>query len=215
MGQQPHGPAGEHRPAQHAELRRPRRRRRSTPCAAVGRCSPGQRAEGFFVDLGSIFDLGTLRPFQHLHLIPSADAMGVNGSQAVQRPHDRDPGAQGRPRQGRRSRSATRWTRTPSSVCTRRRAGAAVHVLDDQRRARTTARSCRCRGWPTRCSTRSSSRWRCKDRVEPHDARARTATSRSTSRVPSWPGCCPSCTRACSRTSRRTTRTAPTCSRSC
>jgi hypothetical protein len=43
----------------------------------------GQRAEGFFVDLGSIFDLGTLRPFQHLHLIPSADAMGVNASQAV------------------------------------------------------------------------------------------------------------------------------------
>ena len=43
----------------------------------------GQRAEGFFVDLGSIFDLGTLRPFQHLHLIPSADAVGVNASQAV------------------------------------------------------------------------------------------------------------------------------------
>jgi hypothetical protein len=43
----------------------------------------GQRAEGFFVDLGSIFDLGTLRPFQHLHMIPSADAMGVNGSQGV------------------------------------------------------------------------------------------------------------------------------------
>ncbi|MDG4833105.1 DUF4331 domain-containing protein [Solwaraspora sp. WMMD1047] len=28
----------------------------------------GQRAEGFFVDLGSIFDLGTLRPFQQLHV---------------------------------------------------------------------------------------------------------------------------------------------------
>jgi hypothetical protein len=40
----------------------------------------GQRAEGFHVDLGSIFDLGTLRPFEHLHLIPSADAMGVNAS---------------------------------------------------------------------------------------------------------------------------------------
>jgi len=40
----------------------------------------GQRAEGFFVDLGSIFDLGDLRPFQHLHLIPSADAPGVNGT---------------------------------------------------------------------------------------------------------------------------------------
>ncbi|MGH3070090.1 MAG: DUF4331 domain-containing protein [Streptosporangiaceae bacterium] len=27
----------------------------------------GQRAEGFYVDLGSIFDLATLRPFQQLH----------------------------------------------------------------------------------------------------------------------------------------------------
>lgn len=31
----------------------------------------GQRAEGFYVDLGSIFDLGTLRPFQGLHGIPA------------------------------------------------------------------------------------------------------------------------------------------------
>jgi hypothetical protein len=43
----------------------------------------GQRAEGFHVDLGSIFDLGTLRPFQHLHLIPSADAVGVNASRSL------------------------------------------------------------------------------------------------------------------------------------
>ena len=43
----------------------------------------GQRAEGFFVDLGSIFDLGALRPFEHLHLIPSADAVGVNGTQGL------------------------------------------------------------------------------------------------------------------------------------
>src|SRR5215469_4559579 len=27
----------------------------------------GQRAEGFYVDLGAIFDLGNLRPFQQLH----------------------------------------------------------------------------------------------------------------------------------------------------
>jgi hypothetical protein len=32
----------------------------------------GQRNDGFFVDLGAIFDLGNLRPFQNLHLIPSA-----------------------------------------------------------------------------------------------------------------------------------------------
>jgi hypothetical protein len=42
----------------------------------------GQRADAFFVDLGSIFDLGALRPFEHLHLIPSADAMGVNSLQS-------------------------------------------------------------------------------------------------------------------------------------
>jgi hypothetical protein len=41
----------------------------------------GQRADGFFADLGSIFDLGTLRPFQMAHLIPSAQAAGVNGLQ--------------------------------------------------------------------------------------------------------------------------------------
>ncbi|WP_436530482.1 DUF4331 domain-containing protein [Actinoplanes sp. HUAS TT8] len=29
----------------------------------------GQRADAFFVDLGSIFDLGTLRPFQNKHLV--------------------------------------------------------------------------------------------------------------------------------------------------
>ena len=40
----------------------------------------GQREEGFFVDLGSIFDLGALRPFQNLHLIPSAAAAGVDGT---------------------------------------------------------------------------------------------------------------------------------------
>ena len=38
----------------------------------------GQRRDGFFVDLGSIFDLGTLRPFESLHLIPSANAAGHN-----------------------------------------------------------------------------------------------------------------------------------------
>lgn len=40
----------------------------------------GQRAEGFYVDLGSIFDLADLRPFQNLHLIPSPAAPGVNGT---------------------------------------------------------------------------------------------------------------------------------------
>jgi Domain of unknown function (DUF4331) len=40
----------------------------------------GQRAEGFYVDLGSVFDLVDLRPFQNLHLNPLPAAPGVNGT---------------------------------------------------------------------------------------------------------------------------------------
>ena len=45
----------------------------------------GQRAEGFYVDLGSIFDLGNLRPFEQLHNqygmhVFSGSAPGVNGT---------------------------------------------------------------------------------------------------------------------------------------
>jgi hypothetical protein len=43
----------------------------------------GQRLEGFYVDLGAVFDLADLRPFQHLHLIPTADAAGVDATQNV------------------------------------------------------------------------------------------------------------------------------------
>ncbi|UIJ33708.1 DUF4331 domain-containing protein [Allobranchiibius sp. GilTou73] len=43
----------------------------------------GQRAEGFYVDLGAIFDLGDLRPFQNLHVgsqMPAAG--GISGTNA-------------------------------------------------------------------------------------------------------------------------------------
>jgi len=40
----------------------------------------GQREEAFNVDLGSIFDLGTLRLFQNLHLIPTPAATPVDAS---------------------------------------------------------------------------------------------------------------------------------------
>jgi Domain of unknown function (DUF4331) len=43
----------------------------------------GQRAEGFYVDLGSLFDLGGLRPFNMAHLIPLSNMPGVNSSAAV------------------------------------------------------------------------------------------------------------------------------------
>ena len=43
----------------------------------------GQRTDGFYVDLGAIFDLGDLRPFQNLHLIPSAPAAGVDATKTL------------------------------------------------------------------------------------------------------------------------------------
>ncbi len=40
----------------------------------------GQRLEGFYVDLGSIFDLANLRPFENLHIGALAAAAGVDGT---------------------------------------------------------------------------------------------------------------------------------------
>lgn len=42
----------------------------------------GQRLDPFFVDLGAIFDLAALRPFQNLHLIPTAAASSINALRA-------------------------------------------------------------------------------------------------------------------------------------
>ncbi len=43
----------------------------------------GQRADGFYVDLGSVFDLLDLRPFQNLHVIPTPAGTGVNSLQSL------------------------------------------------------------------------------------------------------------------------------------
>ncbi|HEY3870477.1 MAG TPA: DUF4331 domain-containing protein [Actinocrinis sp.] len=48
----------------------------------------GQRAEGFYVDLGAVFDLGDLRPFENLHAqygmgVFSSGAAGVNATAAL------------------------------------------------------------------------------------------------------------------------------------
>jgi len=48
----------------------------------------GQRAEGFYVDLGAVFDLGDLRPFEQLHNqygmnVFSSGAPGVNATAAL------------------------------------------------------------------------------------------------------------------------------------
>jgi hypothetical protein len=40
----------------------------------------GQRLEGFYIDLGAIFDLGDLRPFESLHIGGMANSVGVNST---------------------------------------------------------------------------------------------------------------------------------------
>jgi hypothetical protein len=44
-----------------------------------GKAFAGPRDDPFFVDLGSIFDLAGLRPFNSLHLLPLTDGPGVDG----------------------------------------------------------------------------------------------------------------------------------------
>ena len=85
-------PAVQHRAAVDAEL--PERWRRP-PCTTLPSGETvfaGQRNDGFYVDLGSIFDLGDLRPFQNLHLIPTPGGAGRRRAARPQRAHDRDPG---------------------------------------------------------------------------------------------------------------------------
>lgn len=45
-----------------------------------GKVFAGQRLEGFYIDLGAVFDLGDLRPFEKLHIGGMANSMGVNST---------------------------------------------------------------------------------------------------------------------------------------
>ena len=74
----------------------------------------GQRNDGFFVDLGAIFDLGDLRPFNEAHLIPTPTADERRRTQGGQRPRDRDPGAD--QRCSRRTAPSRPIRRRPCSV---------------------------------------------------------------------------------------------------
>ena len=71
------GAAGEHRAALDAELRRPRGHAVKTLSDGT-KLFAGQRDDAFFVDLGSIFDLAGLRPFNDLHDISLPAAPGID-----------------------------------------------------------------------------------------------------------------------------------------
>jgi hypothetical protein len=48
------------------------------PLGSGGKVFAGQRADGFYVDLGSVFDLGDLRPFQPYFLLKGPAMPGIN-----------------------------------------------------------------------------------------------------------------------------------------
>lgn len=56
------------------------------PLPGGGKVFAGQRLDPFYIDLGAIFDLGDLRPFQNLHLIPTAAGPAVD-TQATKSVH--------------------------------------------------------------------------------------------------------------------------------
>ena len=114
----------------------------------------GQRADPFWVDLGSIFDLGDLRPFQNLHLIPSPAANGVNELQgfnvhtiAIQVPISQLTSTGAKP-SGVMDPNATIgvW-----STANRQQS----RVWNMGSAPRTWGRGFRCRAWAIRSSTRS------------------------------------------------------------
>ena len=140
------------------ELRRAWRAPPCTACPAAIKVFAGQRAEGFYVDLGAIFDLGDLRPFEKLHAqygmnVFSGPAAGVNAtaqlnvhSIAIQVPVQQlGSGQHGKVTD--QGSVIGVWT-----TASRQR----VSVWDADRRPAglAAARSTRCPGWGTRSSTR-------------------------------------------------------------
>ena len=121
----------------------------------AGSVFAGQRADGFYVDLGSIFDLGDLRPFQPDFLLKGAAVAGINTlaglnvhSIAIQVPIrdlTRD-GIEADRLQGLRLDHRRLDDREPPEV-------------EDPRRRLTPGRGRRSRASATRSSTKSSSRW--------------------------------------------------------
>jgi hypothetical protein len=97
----------------------------------------GQRDDPFFVDLGSIFDLGGLRPFSPFHLIRSQPSRAWTRPE-LQHAHDRDRF---------RSRSSSRLRLDDRDLCQREPAAARAQTTGRPTRRATGSR---CRGSVTR-----------------------------------------------------------------
>ena len=80
-------PAVQRRAPLDAELRRRWPTPRSTTSATASRCSPASGSTGSTSTSASVFDLAALRPFQNLHLIPTAGRGRHQRVAGVQRAH--------------------------------------------------------------------------------------------------------------------------------
>ena len=94
--------AADHARSRRRTSARARTRRTTRPTGVVDlgggrKVFAGPRDDPFFVDLGSIFDLGGLRPFNAAHLIPLADRGRPGRRPQLQHARDRDPGAEDGP----------------------------------------------------------------------------------------------------------------------
>ena len=208
---QPAGAAVQRRPAQHAQLRRPRRRRpprrsvaaSSSPASAATRSRSTWAASSTWARC-----VRSTRP----HLSAMAAMDGINSVQsynvhtiAIQVPAS-DLTGNG----GRRPASSTVAT---SSVSGPRQPS--LGRVFNQGPASTAARAppSRSRAWATRCSTRSSCRWPRRTSGTPGAPR-RLRYAKYVNK-PELAGLLPSSTRTCSRTWRPTRSRGPTSTRSC
>ena len=180
-----------------------------------GRVFAGQRADAFWVDLGSVFDLGALRPFQGLHLLPSPAMAGINSlsqvnvhSIVLQVPVS----------------ELTRGGVTPTDPAD---AASVIGVWTSANRPRSRVWDDKTKKWVSQGVMTQVSRLGnplFNEVLVPMSRKdawnASPPSGRQRLRRRAWPGrswatCCRCCTRACSPTSPPTPAAAPTCWRSC
>ena len=172
----------------------------------------GQRLDGFYVDLGSVFDLGALRPFQNLHFIPLPMADGRNALRAfnvhtiaIQVPIERLT----------RDGSVPTDPLAPEAVI-------GVWASAHRQKGRFTDETATTRSGPFTQVSRLGNPL-VNEVLIPVGSEGRAGTARDPTRTPSspstsparsWRRCCRCCIPACSPTWRRSTPIAPTSSRS-
>ena len=174
----------------------------------------GQRADAFHVDLGSIFDLGALRPFNQAHLIKLPEMNGVNSVQsynvhtiALQVPIS-DLSLKGDiPKDASKASAVIGvWasaSRQQSRIYDKKRGRYAYHGPWQQ-----VSRLGNPLFNEVIVPMAEKDKWNA-------SSRPATRPTRSTSTSPSCRGCCPRCTPRSSRSSRPTRRRVRTSTRSC